>query len=130
MPPPPSTPGPAVGDNSAAVAREDAGYHHDLNNRQMQMIAIGGAIGTGLFMGAGARLASAGPGLFLIYGICGAFVFLILRALGDAGLTPTQVAKIVRIAPATASRHLALLVRDAGLPAPRLLRGRAALHQE
>ena len=41
MPSPPSTPGPAVGDNSAALAREDAGYHHDLNNRQMQMIAIG-----------------------------------------------------------------------------------------
>ena len=83
MPPPPSTPSPAAGDNSAALAREDAGYHHDLSNRQMQMIAIGGAIGTGLFMGAGARLASAGPGLFVIYGICGGFVFLILRALGE-----------------------------------------------
>src|SRR5271156_1027455 len=83
MPPPSSTPDPAAGDNSAALAREDAGYHHDLNNRQMQMIAIGGAIGTGLFMGAGARLASAGPGLFLIYAICGGFVFLILRALGE-----------------------------------------------
>ena len=47
MPPPPSTPDPAAGDNSAALAREDAGYHHDLSNRQMQMIAIGGAIGTG-----------------------------------------------------------------------------------
>ena len=34
-------------------------------------------------MGAGARLASAGPGLFVIYGICGGFVFLILRALGE-----------------------------------------------
>jgi L-asparagine permease len=82
MPPLPSTPDPAAGE-TAALAREDAGYHHDLHNRQMQMIAIGGAIGTGLFMGAGARLASAGPGLFLIYGICGGFVFLILRALGE-----------------------------------------------
>jgi L-asparagine permease len=82
MPPPPSTPGPATSGNSA-FAREDEGYHHDLSNRQMQMIAIGGAIGTGLFMGAGARLASAGPGLFLVYGICGGFVFLILRALGE-----------------------------------------------
>ncbi|HXB90030.1 amino acid permease [Mycobacterium sp.] len=84
MPPLPSTPGPA--DHAAAderFAREDQGYHHDLKPRQMQMIAIGGAIGTGLFMGAGGRLASAGPGLFLIYGICGAFVFLILRALGE-----------------------------------------------
>jgi len=83
MPPPPSTPGPAAGDNSAALAREDEGYKHDLKPRQMQMIALGGAIGTGLFMGAGGRLASAGPGLFLIYGICGCFVFLILRALGE-----------------------------------------------
>jgi L-asparagine permease len=82
MPPPPSTPGPGAGETDV-FAREDAGYHHDLNNRQMQMIGIGGAIGTGLFMGAGARLASAGPGLFLIYGICGGFVFLILRALGE-----------------------------------------------
>src|SRR6201995_5598272 len=84
MPSPPGPPdpvGPAAADNR--FAREDAGYHHDLSNRQMQMIAIGGAIGTGLFMGAGARLASAGPGLFLIYWICGAFVFLILRALGE-----------------------------------------------
>ncbi|UQX10751.1 amino acid permease [Candidatus Mycobacterium methanotrophicum] len=82
MPPLPSTPEPAAGE-TGLFAREDQGYHHDLHNRQMQMIAIGGAIGTGLFMGAGARLASAGPGLFLVYGICGAFVFLILRALGE-----------------------------------------------
>jgi L-asparagine permease len=82
MPPAPSPPGPAAGE-SARFAREDVGYHHDLSNRQMQMIAIGGAIGTGLFMGAGARLASAGPGLFVVYGICGGFVFLILRALGE-----------------------------------------------
>ena len=64
-------------------AREDQGYHHDLKPRQLQMIAIGGAIGTGLFLGTGGRLASAGPGLFLVYGICGGFVFLILRALGE-----------------------------------------------
>src|SRR6201987_4170967 len=68
---------------AARLACEDAGYHKGLKNRQMQMIAIGGAIGTGLFMGAGGRLASAGPGLFRVYGICGGFVFLILRALGE-----------------------------------------------
>lgn len=65
------------------LSREDAGYHKALKPRQLQMIAIGGAIGTGLFLGAGGRLASAGPALFLIYGICGVFVFLILRALGE-----------------------------------------------
>src|SRR6201987_4130692 len=69
--------------DSGRLAREDAGYHKGLKNRQIQMIALGGAIGTGLFLGAGGRLASAGPGLFLMYGVCGIFVFLILRALGE-----------------------------------------------
>ncbi len=68
---------------SELLTREDAGYHKDMRPRQLQMIAIGGAIGTGLFLGAGGRLHSAGPGLFLVYAICGAFVFLILRALGE-----------------------------------------------
>jgi len=69
--------------DGARLAREDAGYHKDLKNRQIQMIGLGGAIGTGLFLGAGGRLASAGPGLFLVYAVCGIFVFLILRALGE-----------------------------------------------
>ncbi len=67
----------------SALTSEDEGYHKGLRPRQLQMIAIGGAIGTGLFLGAGGRLASAGPGLFLVYGFCGIFVFLILRALGE-----------------------------------------------
>ncbi|MFI7480823.1 amino acid permease [Kocuria sp. M1R5S2] len=62
---------------------EDEGYHKGLKPRQIQMIAIGGAIGTGLFMGAGGRLASAGPALVLVYAVCGFFAFLILRALGE-----------------------------------------------
>ncbi|MEV2224429.1 amino acid permease [Nocardia vinacea] len=69
-------------DNSAH-AHEDVGYHKGLKPRQLQMIAIGGAIGTGLFLGAGGRLANAGPGLFLVYAVCGVFVFFILRALGE-----------------------------------------------
>ncbi|MBF6175628.1 amino acid permease [Nocardia blacklockiae] len=66
-----------------ALAAEDAGYHKALRPRQLQMIAIGGAIGTGLFLGAAGRLHTAGPGLFLVYAICGIFVFFILRALGE-----------------------------------------------
>jgi L-asparagine permease len=68
---------------ASSLTAEDAGYHKGLKPRQLQMIAIGGAIGTGLFLGAGGRLAHAGPGLFLVYAFCGVFVFLILRALGE-----------------------------------------------
>ena len=64
-------------------SHEDGGLHKGLKNRQLQMIAIGGAIGTGLFLGAGGRLVTAGPGLFIVYGVCGFFVFLMLRALGE-----------------------------------------------
>lgn len=73
-------PGPST---ESALTAEDAGYHKSLKPRQLQMIAIGGAIGTGLFLGAGGRLAEAGPGLFVVYAVCGVFVFLILRAMGE-----------------------------------------------
>ncbi len=63
--------------------QEDFGYHKALKPRQIQMIAIGGAIGTGLFLGAGGRLAIAGPALIFVYAICGFFAFLVLRALGE-----------------------------------------------
>src|SRR6201998_3143681 len=69
--------------STSALSAEDQGYHKGLKPRQLQMIAIGGAIGTGLFLGAGGRLAHAGPGLFLVYAFCGVFSFLILRALGE-----------------------------------------------
>ena len=67
----------------AGLTAGDGDYHKGLSSRQMQMIAIGGAIGTGLFMGAGGRLAAAGPGIVISYAVCGFFAFLILRALGE-----------------------------------------------
>ncbi|WP_285241839.1 amino acid permease, partial [Pseudarthrobacter sp. MEB009] len=67
----------------SSLHAEDTGYHKNLKPRQIQMIAIGGAIGTGLFLGAGGRLAEAGPSLVIAYAVCGFFAFLILRALGE-----------------------------------------------
>ncbi|MCD4550250.1 amino acid permease [Schaalia sp. lx-260] len=64
-------------------AYEQEGFHKGLTPRQMHMIAIGSAIGTGLFLGTGGRLEIAGPSLALIYAICGFFGYLILRALGE-----------------------------------------------
>jgi len=59
------------------------GYAKTLGNRQVQMIAMGGAIGVGLFLGAGGRLHAAGPGLILSYALCGAAAFFVMRALGE-----------------------------------------------
>ncbi|MFF3516754.1 amino acid permease [Streptomyces sp. NPDC002573] len=61
----------------------DAGYSKSLKSRHVSMIAIGGAIGTGLFLGAGGRLAVAGPSLAVAYAVCGVFAFLVVRALGE-----------------------------------------------
>jgi L-asparagine permease len=61
----------------------DAGYRKDLKARHVKMIAIGGAIGTGLFLGAGGRLHTAGPALALAYLVCGVFAFFVVRALGE-----------------------------------------------
>lgn len=61
----------------------DTGYHKSMGLRHIQMIAIGGSIGTGLFLGTGARLQMAGPALALVYLVCGIFSFFILRALGE-----------------------------------------------
>ncbi|MDQ1124119.1 L-asparagine permease [Microbacterium trichothecenolyticum] len=69
--------------HTSTVQLEDSGYHKGLTSRQVQMIAIGGAIGTGLFLGAGGRLAEAGPAIVISYAVCGVFAFIILRALGE-----------------------------------------------
>lgn len=61
----------------------DAGYAKELKPRHIGMIAIGGSIGTGLFLGAGGRLAQGGAGLMFAYAICGIFAFLMVRALGE-----------------------------------------------
>jgi D-serine/D-alanine/glycine transporter len=57
--------------------------HRGLSNRHIQLIAIGGAIGTGLFMGSGRTISLAGPAVVAVYGIIGFFVFFVLRAMGE-----------------------------------------------
>src|SRR6201992_1856876 len=78
-----TSPQPSAMDKKEWLPAHHAGYEKSLGNRQVTMIAIGGAIGTGLFLGAGGRLQSAGPALAVVYLVCGIFGFLILRALGE-----------------------------------------------
>lgn len=54
-----------------------------LSGRHMQMIALGGTIGVGLFMGASATIKWTGPSILLAYIIAGLFLYLIMRALGE-----------------------------------------------
>jgi D-serine/D-alanine/glycine transporter len=54
-----------------------------LSNRHLQMIAIGGAIGTGLFMGSGRTISVAGPAILFVYAIIGFFLFFVMRAMGE-----------------------------------------------
>ncbi|CDF85295.1 Aromatic amino acid transport protein AroP [Pseudomonas knackmussii B13] len=54
-----------------------------LKNRHIQLIALGGAIGTGLFLGSAGVLKSAGPSMLLGYAIAGLIAFLIMRQLGE-----------------------------------------------
>ncbi|MGA5419581.1 amino acid permease [Streptomyces lavendulocolor] len=69
--------------SEAAESASGEGYQRGLGARQIQMIAIGGAIGTGLFLGAGKAISKAGPSLILAYAIAGLVIFFIMRALGE-----------------------------------------------
>ncbi|KEG22960.1 D-serine/D-alanine/glycine transporter [Bartonella bacilliformis] len=61
-----------------------------LDNRHVQLIAISGAIGTGLFMGSGKTISVAGPSIILVYSIIGCVLYFIMRAMGELLLSNTQ----------------------------------------
>ncbi|MEN8553190.1 amino acid permease [Lactiplantibacillus plantarum] len=62
-----------------------------LKRRHVQMIALGGAIGTGLFLGSGSAIKQAGPSILLAYAIGGFFCYLMMRALGELLLSDTRL---------------------------------------
>ncbi|WP_419995337.1 amino acid permease [Streptomyces boninensis] len=68
---------------AAAADAPEEGYERGLGSRQVQMIAIGGAIGVGLFLGAGKNIEKAGTSLILMYALAGVVIFFIMRALGE-----------------------------------------------
>ena len=62
---------------------EEPHLARNLSNRHLQLIAIGGAIGTGLFMGSGKSISLAGPSILLVYAVIGFMLFFVMRALGE-----------------------------------------------
>ncbi|MFC7308532.1 amino acid permease [Streptomyces monticola] len=63
-------------DNNAHLA-------HGLKQRHLSMIALGGVIGAGLFVGSGAGIAAAGPSIVIAYVLSGLLVMLVMRMLGE-----------------------------------------------
>lgn len=59
------------------------GLSRELKSRHIELIAIGGAIGVGLFLGSATAIKTAGPAILINYVIAGAIIFLIMRALGE-----------------------------------------------
>ena len=57
--------------------------HQGLSQRQLTMIAIGGAIGAGFFVGSSVVIKTAGPAAFLAYALCGVLIILLMRMLGE-----------------------------------------------
>jgi len=73
---------------TAASANGDSGNREPhlaraLGNRHIQLLAIGGAIGTGLFMGSGKTISLAGPSVIFVYMIIGFMLFFVMRAMGE-----------------------------------------------
>lgn len=81
-----ATAGPAVPSTHPASPSPDPESQHlsrSLSNRHIQLIAIGGAIGTGLFMGSGKVISLAGPSIIFVYMIIGSMLFFVMRAMGE-----------------------------------------------
>lgn len=76
---------PSGADPAAPMHHDDNGQHltRGLSNRHIQLIAIGGAIGTGLFLGSGKTISVAGPSVIFVYMIIGFMLFFVMRAMGE-----------------------------------------------
>jgi len=63
---------------------EDTKLHRGIKSRQLSMIAIGGAIGTGLWFASGSAITSSGPGGAMVaFGLMGIIVFFMMSSLGE-----------------------------------------------
>ena len=61
----------------------NAGLRRSLRRRHMQMIALGGVIGAGLFVGSGVVIRAAGPAAVISFALTGVLVVLVMRMLGE-----------------------------------------------
>ncbi|WP_221352466.1 amino acid permease [Streptomyces beigongshangae] len=80
-----------AGNGPEGSGEPDAGLQAGLKNRHLSMIAIGGVIGAGLFVGSSSGIATAGPGILVSYALVGTMVVLVMRMLGEmSAANPTS----------------------------------------
>ncbi|MEV4501070.1 amino acid permease [Streptomyces klenkii] len=85
------TKGSTTGDPGHAPEAGENGLKAGLKNRHLSMIAIGGVIGAGLFVGSSSGIAAAGPGILISYALVGTLVVFVMRMLGEmAAANPTS----------------------------------------
>jgi len=72
--------------NGQAIDAREAGLHRELSARQISMIALGGAIGTGLFLGSAVSVKLAGPGVILSYAAASLVALALMWALAEMTL--------------------------------------------
>jgi AAT family amino acid transporter/D-serine/D-alanine/glycine transporter len=65
------------------MSQSEPHLQRNLRNRHIQLIALGGTIGVGLFLGSAQAIHDAGPALILTYVVAGIAIFFIMRALGE-----------------------------------------------
>ncbi|MYT33557.1 MULTISPECIES: amino acid permease [unclassified Streptomyces] len=65
------------------TGQDGGALSHGLKQRHLSMIALGGVIGAGLFVGSREGIAAAGPSIVLAYAVSGALVMLVMRMLGE-----------------------------------------------
>ncbi|MEU9893156.1 amino acid permease [Streptomyces phaeochromogenes] len=81
--PAPGTPGSPGTSGAPGTPDADVSLSHGLKQRHLSMIALGGVIGAGLFVGSGAGIAAAGPSIVVAYAVSGLLVMLVMRMLGE-----------------------------------------------
>lgn len=100
--------------NKTSSSNEAPGeLRRHLHNRHIQLIALGGAIGTGLFMGSGKTISLAGPSIIFVYMIIGFMLFFVMRAMGELLLSNPSTSRSVTLPPTCLARGQ--VISQAGL---------------
>src|SRR6188768_3441600 len=83
---------------ASAVPAETNTLSRSLRPRHVTMIAIGGIVGAGLFVGSSAAIAGAGPAILVTYALTGFLVLLIMRMLGEMAVGMPQIRSFTEFA--------------------------------